>query len=78
VLSSRPQEVQHFVIGGRGWRDADRFEESGTALFLHFRVWAKNDAQCCPSLTTTEEILFEKGRVVLKPFNEIKRKTPGR
>ncbi|HWA08567.1 MAG TPA: hypothetical protein VG838_03785 [Opitutaceae bacterium] len=77
VLSSRPQEVQQLVIGGRGWRDADHFEENATRLFLHFKVWAESDAQCCPSLATTEEIIFEKGRVVLRPFDEIRRKGQG-
>ncbi len=76
VLTSRPNEVQHILIGGRGWRDADRFHDSGQALLLHFKVWASTDSQCCPSLASTEQVYIEKGRVLLKPFDAIKRKAP--
>lgn len=73
ALSSEPGRVQHLVVGGRGSRQADHFEETGFALYLHLRVWAKGDAQCCPSLMTTEEVVVEKGRLVLKPFETLKR-----
>lgn len=75
VLSSLPTEVQDLIVGGLGSRDADQFvEENGLHLFLRFRVWARTDAQCCPSLATTDEVVFAKGRVALQPFDAIKRK----
>ena len=76
ALTSQPERVQHLVIGGRGSREADRFQEGRMTLFLQFRVWAKTDPQCCPSLTTTEEIVVEDGRLILKPFDEIRQPLP--
>ena len=76
VLTSRPNEVQHLVVGGRGSRGADRFVHSHNSLhlFLRFQVWAQTDAECCPSLSTTEEICLQQGNIVLRPFDETRRK----
>jgi hypothetical protein len=67
ILTSKPKEVQHFVVGGRGKRVADDFIDSPEPFSLQFKVWAKTDAQCCPSLKSREQICIEKGRIVLKP-----------
>ncbi|MEO5958950.1 MAG: hypothetical protein ABIZ49_11180 [Opitutaceae bacterium] len=73
VALSSQSTVQHLIVGGRGKREADRFQEGSLALFLQFRVWASSDPQCCPSLKTSEEIRIENGRLALKPFDEIRR-----
>jgi hypothetical protein len=76
VLSSKPTEVQRIVLGGRGSREARQFlfDNGRRYLFIVFSVWAASDAGCCPSLSITEQVDCERGKVRLRSFDEIKRK----
>jgi hypothetical protein len=74
ALTSDP-EVQRVTLGGRGSRIADRlFTDNGSMhVFVGLRVWARTDAMCCPSLSSTDEVVVEHRKVVVKSFDEIKK-----
>ena len=59
------------LIGTSGRRIAYHFQDSGQAFYLHLKVWANSDSQAAPSLTSTEQVSLENGRVILKPFEAI-------
>lgn len=76
VLSSDPTNVRRVTLGGRGSRIAKRMfvDNGGLHVFITFSVWARTDAQCCPSLSSTEELVVESGKLKFLPYDQIKRK----
>jgi len=75
ALTTQPNKVQRLIVGGRGQRTGEQFskDEGHRSVFLTFKVWAKTDALCCPSLTRTAEIRSTAGKVEVVELDAIRR-----
>jgi hypothetical protein len=75
ALSSQAKNVQRLIIGGRGQRTGDHFfkNQDRRHAFVGLKVWAKTDAECCPSLVSSVQISFAHGKVELVEFDSIRR-----
>lgn len=78
ALTSRPEKVFYVKVGGRGSRYAKRMYtvSSGLHLYVDFVVYGRHDAECCPSLRTTEELRFDEkeNALVFIPYDQLIRK----
>jgi hypothetical protein len=68
-LTSSGTSIHSLQLGGRGSRVAEGFitdSGAGTHLFIIFSAWFQTDALCCPTLTVTEELVFESNSLKLR------------
>jgi hypothetical protein len=76
ALSSDSPKVHRLIVGGRGQRAAENFTKSQDLrhVFLGLKVWAKTDAECCPSLASSAQVRFAHGNLELVELDSIKRR----